>query len=83
MVCFFEGSDESADMSDGVPVEESSFSIKAGLTRSMETASLLLPRLIVMCLSARMSTLNNPVYVGVRARLIVSFLRKTNSHSCK
>ena len=90
LVCFFvgdvvsgctsgEGSDESADVSDGVPVEESSFLIKAGLTRSMETVSLLLSRLIVMCLSARLSTLNGPVYVGVRGRLIVSFL----THSCR
>ena len=78
-----EGSDESADVSDEVPVEESSFSIKAGLSRSMETVSLLLPRLIVMCLSARLSTLNGPVYVGVRGCLIVLFLTKTNSHSCK
>ena len=56
LVCFFVGAVvsgcTSADMSDGVPVEESSFSIKA------ETVSLLLPRLIVMCLSARLSTLN-------------------------
>ena len=72
-----EGLDESADVSDGVPVEESSFSIKAGLTLSMETVSLLLPRLIVMCLSARLSTLN------MLECLIVLLITKTNSHSCK
>ena len=49
----------------------------------METVSLLLPRLIVLCLSARLSILNGPVYIGVIGRLIVSFLTKTNLYSCK
>ena len=78
-----EGSDESDDVSDGVLVEESSFLIRVGLTRSMETVSLLLLCLIVMCFSVWLSTLNGPIYVGARGRLIVSFLTKMNLHSCK